>query len=596
MALTADHPVRASALSAGQVWDRIFDGLGAAMLPTVLKDALDNAETPAELVLAPTGALAVVPVSALSITPGVPLMDVAQVSYLPSIALLSQRRRRTLHEVVDRLDSPPRQLTPVLAVLAPRWAPDDENQDLPHAVSGAPQDSERVTGPLVKRDLVNLLAHPHSSERILYLAGHVKGPATSDPGAMGFEFSDGSLTLHDFYRNDSTGAPLYRLPRRIILAACSSLGLHGDAESGYAPSLVDAPEWLGMGAAVIHSGAQQVYCTLFKIPDSEHATRIGNALADALQRDLDPPAALRAVQRAELRRWKDSDGSLPLVFLAYAYVGLGQGRGKELLSPPDDVPVPVQVPAREPMQVPAPEPVKVAAVTPQPRPHETSEKPFMMMSRHGPGEEKFADLRNPRFLPDSRLRRSTFDGEVAGPVVLRAARYNTEPFHALNTCEWRFMRSRLFLTDARLVVLVDKRDRQGRRFAGHIRYPWISAVGFRPQQGILDECELLIEIHQDDVGPRRLTLLLQKDTDSGELAQQLVRRIAGHHLDHGELPDAVVPSFEALRDAPRLLAPIKGQHATYWLDAYKSFPYGTEYVLDRPVEGTWIGPGVGRSG
>ncbi|MGW9440572.1 hypothetical protein [Streptomyces sp. NPDC055607] len=49
--------------------------------------------------------------------------------------------------------------------------------------------------------------------------------------------------------------------------------------------------------------------------------------------------------------------------------------------------------------------------------------------------------------------------------------------------------------------------------------------------------------------------------------------------------------FEALRDPPRLPAPDKGDHATYALPAFKSYPEGVEYLLDRPVGGTWTGPG-----
>jgi hypothetical protein len=58
------------------------------------------------------------------------------------------------------------------------------------------------------------------------------------------------------------------------------------------------------------------------------------------------------------------------------------------------------------------------------------------------------------------------------------------------------------------------------------------------------------------------------------------------------LPNAARPLFEALCDSPRLPAPNKGDPAAYALPAFKSYPEGVEYLLNQPVEGTWIGPGL----
>lgn len=132
---------------------------------------------------------------------------------------------------------------------------------------------------------------------------------------------------------------------------------------------------------------------------------------------------------------------------------------------------------------------------------------------------------------------------------------------------------------------------------GHVRYPWIGSVAFRPRQSFLNDCELVVQGRQDSeeaaggTAYYGLTMILDRGTDSGELAQRLVRRPAGHHLDHGMLPSSARPLFEALRDPPRLPAPDKGDHATYALPAFKSYPEGVEYLLDRPVGGTWTGPG-----
>ncbi|MEU9305315.1 CHAT domain-containing protein [Streptomyces sp. NPDC048269] len=610
----ADDLVAGGSLTAGQVWSRIFDGLGAAMLPEVLREALRTASAPVPLVLAPTGALALVPVGALTLTPQRQVLDAAQLSYLPSIALLSQRRRITVRDAAvarpprDGTVALPRGATPAaLAVLGPDLPPHHPAQTLRYAVATVPEDSEVVAGPLSKAGFASLIAREGMDETVLYLAGHVAGPTRSDPGGSGFKFSDGPLGLHDLYRTDEGGVPVYRMPGRVLLAACASLGVYGQPDSGYAPSLLDVPEWLGLGAAVVHGGARHVYCTLFKLLDSPTAQRIDLRLVEALRHHAEPAAALRAVQRAELQRWRDGRGSLPLAFLAYAYVGLGEGPGREPPAAPG-----ARTDARR--RGPSEEPRKPArpslparstapsgpAVPPRP-PSRVVHEPFMMMARHGLDEEELADVRHTRFHPDGRIRFTSFDGEVHGPIPVRGAWWTkqTLDFAALRSAsetEWRIFGLKLYVTDARLVLVADAPDADGRRLAGHIRYPWANSVGFRPKQSFLNECEVVVEIQQDGEDGNdicyRLTLQFERDTDSGELARHLVRRLAAHHLDRGMLPDSVRPQFEALRDAPPLPPPRKGEHARYWPAAFKRYPYGAEYLLGRPVEDTWLGPGL----
>ncbi|WP_405677153.1 CHAT domain-containing protein [Streptomyces sp. NBC_00868] len=614
MLVGADDPVAGESLTAGQVWSRIFDGLGAAMLPEVLREALRTAPAPVPLVLAPTGALALVPVCALTLTPQRLVLDAAQVSYLPSIALLSQRRRITVRDAA--LASPARddaaaprggEAPAALAVLGPDLPPHHPDQKLRSAVATVPEDSEVVVGPLSKAEFASLLAREGTDEAVLYLAGHVAGPTRSDPGGSGFQFCDGPLGLHDLYRTDDAGAPLYRMPRRVLLAACASLGVYGQPDSGYAPSLLDVPEWLGLGAAVVHGGAEHVYCTLFKLLDSPTAQRIDLGLVEALRHHVEPAAALRAVQRAELQRWRDGRGSFPLAFLAYAYVGLGEGPGRKPAAAP-----PARPDSRRRRRSEKPwEPERPAvsaraaapggpAVPPRP-PSRVVHEPFMMMARHGPDEQELADVRHTRFHPDGRIRFTSFDGEVHGPVPVRGAWWTKETldfanFRSASETEWRIFGLSLYVTDARLVLVADEPDAEGLRLAGHIRYPWANSVGFRPKQSFLNDCEMVVEIQQD--GPDgndtyyRLTLLFERDTDSGELARHLVRRLAAHHLDRGVLPDSVRPEFEALRDAPSLPPPRKGEHAMYRPAAFKRYPYGAEYLLGRPVEDVWLGPGL----
>jgi hypothetical protein len=85
-----------------------------------------------------------------------------------------------------------------------------------------------------------------------------------------------------------------------------------------------------------------------------------------------------------------------------------------------------------------------------------------------------------------------------------------------------------------------------------------------------------------------------RDTDSGQLARELVRKVARHHLTCGNLPDAVIPKFEMLTGVERLRNLAKDSHATYTIPAFKPYPYGVDHTND-PQESQWLGPNLSTS-
>ncbi|WP_419703227.1 CHAT domain-containing protein [Promicromonospora sp. NFX87] len=325
-ALVAEHGhdrVDNGSTTAAQVFARIVDSLGSTLVPAVLATALTTGGPPVLLAVAPTASLMTVPIWALRIDQTHRVADVAAVSHIPSIALLAQRRRLAVAQ-----DRGPRVSSDhVLAILAPHEDPEDPYgfvRDLPHAATTVPPRSQEVNGPLPKSRLAALLAPSRVQDGVLFLAGHVDPPPKGEPGRAGFQLANQELFgLRDFYRTDDDGAPVYRVPQRVVLAGCASLGVHSSPTKNHAWSLVDAPEWLGLGAAMVYGGAHHVYCTLFPVVDTEHTKRIDLALVEAMRHNTDPAWALRAVQRAELKRWERGQGSIPAAFLAYAYVGLG---------------------------------------------------------------------------------------------------------------------------------------------------------------------------------------------------------------------------------------------------------------------------------
>ena len=233
-----------------------------------------------------------------------------------------------------------------------------------------------------------------------------------------------------------------------------------------------------------------------------------------------------------------------------------------------------------------------------------AEELFLMMTKQVHGSiEKWYDQIYPGLRSDGSLHFSEHDGEVTGPIAVKGASWTRE-LMSLNgfnlgvrkETDWRYFDISVYLTDARIVVSVDKPVDARTKWVGHVRYPWVNSVGYRRKQSFLNECELLIGMEQVPNGgademPTDCTLrfLLDLQVDSGDLARQIVQRIARHHLNRGTLPESAVLGFQALLDPPRLPTPRKGDHATYWMGAFKHYPEGTEYVVGKPEQGDWHG-------
>ncbi|WP_405059200.1 hypothetical protein OG474_41645 [Kribbella sp. NBC_01505] len=227
---------------------------------------------------------------------------------------------------------------------------------------------------------------------------------------------------------------------------------------------------------------------------------------------------------------------------------------------------------------------------------------FGMMAKqvHGSIATKY-DQMYPGLDADGSVHFAEYDGEVVGPIAVRGvswirARMSLNGFNLRvnQETDWRYFDVSLYLTDARLVVVVDKPIDARTRRVGHLRYPWIHSVGYRPRQSFLNECELVVGMEQPEGGAEMpidctLRFLLNRTDDSAELARQIVRRLAGHHLARGTLPPTAIPGFEQLLDPPHLPDPKKGDHATYWFGAYKHYPAGAEYIFGEPEAGTWRG-------
>jgi hypothetical protein len=232
---------------------------------------------------------------------------------------------------------------------------------------------------------------------------------------------------------------------------------------------------------------------------------------------------------------------------------------------------------------------------------------------HG-NEGKYYDRKWPTLRADGSLWTSPEDGDVLGPFPVRAnIQYTTafpgnmESFEAIGRAlrnretVYRLFHFQMFVTESRVVLVQNKPPAEGHQIVGHLRFPWITSVGFRPKQSLLNECTLELKFQEsmDDgdggVWFHDVELTFEKTFDSGSLAQTIVRRMAAHHL-RLELPDVVTTDVRELLAVERLPNPAKGELSEYFSPVFVYFPYGAEYIGDDVEKAAWFGPKLTESG
>ncbi len=158
-------------------------------------------------------------------------------------------------------------------------------------------------------------------------------------------------------------------------------------------------------------------------------------------------------------------------------------------------------------------------------------------------------------------------------------------------------RFELIVTDARIVIVHDTLDGNGARVAGHIRYPWMQSIGFRPKQSFLNDSEIVVDAIEDfdvDEFPHRhsgsflhqFTFLLDKTFHPGELAREISRRSASYIATTQGIPDS--GRLDNMRAAELLSDPAKGEHSRYNLPVYCAYPEGAYGLDGDSVRTTWI--------
>jgi len=233
-------------------------------------------------------------------------------------------------------------------------------------------------------------------------------------------------------------------------------------------------------------------------------------------------------------------------------------------------------------------------------------EPRLPLSRisFGTAESHYA-LTYPTLESDGSVHFSPEDGTNHTTVTVKSFLHYYQCFsigvtlaHTLNSMQAEkntliIHKMELIITDARIIVHQLDSKHPGKRLIGHLWYPWMSGVGWRPKQSLLNEAALSFEymekfaLKERGWWWERIELNFDKTVDTQSLAHEIARRLAAHHLANS-VPDAAVPELTAMLSSERLDDPLKGEFASYSPAAYVPYPGGVPYVeWKEPIAWDW---------
>jgi hypothetical protein len=125
------------------------------------------------------------------------------------------------------------------------------------------------------------------------------------------------------------------------------------------------------------------------------------------------------------------------------------------------------------------------------------------------------------------------------------------------------------------------RRSRGKVLVGHVRYPWLKAVGATSKTGFFTSEAIRLEFAQNlttGIVHSVLELTLPKNTDATQVAQDLIHRAASYRLAHFPEHDAEARAkFTSLSQAPPRLRPQPGKFAIQQMPNYYFAGHGTAF-------------------
>lgn len=133
--------------------------------------------------------------------------------------------------------------------------------------------------------------------------------------------------------------------------------------------------------------------------------------------------------------------------------------------------------------------------------------------------------------------------------------------------------------------------RRGKTLIGHVRWPWVAAVGYERKTGMLSDEMISITTatrHGDGQRNFRLRLTFPKNVNAHSVAHEIVARAARFRLTHGPLEDRYRDDMIGLTTPPPL-AVIKDQLSVWNLpNSYLALPTNARGgKVDTPGDEDW---------
>ena len=120
------------------------------------------------------------------------------------------------------------------------------------------------------------------------------------------------------------------------------------------------------------------------------------------------------------------------------------------------------------------------------------------------------------------------------------------------------------ITDARVIVTCERAP-HGSVLAGHVKYPWLVAVGGSQREGRFDDDELRLIVQRSAGDYAVLTIGFEDGVDVNGLAQEIAHRAADLWLEtHPDGRQENTALWQGIATAEKLHA-AKGEFALHWM-------------------------------
>jgi len=216
----------------------------------------------------------------------------------------------------------------------------------------------------------------------------------------------------------------------------------------------------------------------------------------------------------------------------------------------------------------------------------------------------------PSITPELTLVMDESDGDTIGPIYANAAKvaqFDAKRQKMVTVASVEDVKIDVYITEARVVLICTKYDkgggwiggpaaialnagskilaanrRRGKALTAQMRYPWISRVSFQPKRGLGGVEAIRFRFSSEGV-TMTLEIQLDKSTDSGPMAFEIVKRLVAYRLaDTDEKSAEETRAFRALVDAGQAATPPKGEMGSYVIPTSYPARSGAKFAPSAP--------------